>query len=187
MTEENKKFFGNAREINRLIEVEHSKLIRDSEDNSFVEFLKKMHASIYKNIEDAISEREVEIEDPNKMLHDINRYTSTILDILIYRNLNKNYILLFKKFNLLINNWFRLTNDLDIQNINKDYIQDKISDITRINNILDGNLNLRDLIDMNRALINRAEKMFYNAPYDLDPSRSFMDAMKIAIEEENGK
>lgn len=157
-----------------------------SDDNSFNLFITKIIGSMINNIQTAVSSKEnSEIElDIVITRSDIERYIQTLSDITYYSKLDENLIELFKVTNLIVSNWLRLIKQANINNsigFDEDSIKKSIRRIDIINDTLEGNLTLRELIDINRLLIKRAEQVLFNVPATFRPSNSFLEAMKDAI------
>lgn len=186
MVEQNKKFYETKEEIIKLVNLKRSKLTRETRDNSFVSFLlRKLIGPMSKDLENAIQEQEVKIdsENFNEYINAIRRYISEVGDIIWYKNLDRGEIRLFTQTNLLLSNWIKMVKGLDEEVYSSEDLEKVKKQISRLNDILDGNLTLRDLIEMNKSLINKAQEIYYNAPTQFKASESFIKAMHKAMEE----
>lgn len=156
-----------------------------SEDNSFNHFITSSINNMIDNIRTTTSSTGGEVELDIKITRsDIERYMLTLNNIVYYSKLDKDLIELFKITNLITSNWLRLIKEFGLNDkigIDEVSFNRFIEKIVTINDTLEGNLTLRELININRLLIKRAEQVLFNVPATFRPSNSFLEAMKDAV------
>lgn len=172
-------------EVFRLLALKGSKLARETNDNSFPNFLEEFCKALFSDLEKAINGVDLNILDVNNKMSNLSRLTSQLGDILYYKNIDNEEANLYKDIIITSHNWIRLYKEsIEVDSESNNFVDLKNLEVklAKINNILDGNLTLRDLVDINRKLIKRAEQVYYNVPSNFKPSESFLSAIKSAVE-----
>lgn len=184
MDEEKKDFRETIDRIKFLLKKNESDLRRITRDNSFPSFLSLMVEKMASQINSAIDEEDIDTTVPIRS--DLERYSSNILDLVYYKELTREEVELFKQINKLISNWLRMLKTLGINQsyqLSDPELEKYSSNLGRYNNLLEGNLTLRDMISINKALINKAKSILNSVPSGFKASRSFEEIIKHAVEE----